>query len=334
LKRFWIILILLTLVIISGCKKENYGLEPKPKEQIILRLADVYNTDYPSTLGGKRFTQLLEKRTNGRIKVRLFDNGELGDELSAIEQVQFGGIDLARVNAVLLFEYLKKYQVILLPGLYRDSDHLRKVLNGKIGMKIGNELLKEKIVTLCWYDTGNSGFYNTRRELTAVSDFRGMKLGVSKAQLLRDRINSLGSIPIYFEPTEVFNQLQNRTIDGAQNNLILYWLLNHYKIAKFYTSDAQTYLPDVLIGSRVAMLQLTKEDQQIIATAARDSVRFQRKAWGKATCLALAQLKRAGVKITSFEPKEQQKMVQMADSAYGNLSKEDQNLLQQIKNTH
>jgi TRAP-type C4-dicarboxylate transport system substrate-binding protein len=277
-KRWGIILVLLS-VVFSGCLRKNYGLEPKPKGQIILRLADIFTTDYPSTAAGARFAQLVEKRTKGRIKVRLYEGGELGDELSVIEQTQFGGIDLARVNSALLLEYLPNYQMLLMPSPNRNAGHLREILNGKIGADFGNELLKEKLVLLCWYETGDYGFYNVRKKLETVSDFRGLKFGVAKAQTLQDRISGLGGTPVPLKTGEVFGQLQTRAIDGAQNNLVLYYLLHHYLIAKYYTIDKGCYFSDVLLGSRVSLMQLTKIDQKMIATAARDSVSFQKKAW-------------------------------------------------------
>jgi TRAP-type C4-dicarboxylate transport system substrate-binding protein len=331
LKLLRLFLVIGLLVFMNGCGRKNYGLEPKPKDQVILRLADVFNTEYPSTAAGVRCARLIAAKTKGRIKVRLFENGELGDELSVIEQVQFGGIDLARVNMAVLFEYLKKYQLLLTPGLYRDSAHLQRVLNGTIGMKVGNELLKEKIVLLCWYDVGNPGFYNYKRKLKTSTDFQGLKLGVTKAQLIRDYINRLSGWPVSLEPGEVLGQLQNRTIDGAYNNLVIYWSLHHYEIAQFYTVDSQTFFPDVLIGSRVAMMQLTKTDQQIIMQAARQSVNFQKKEWNRKYQTALVQLKQAGVSINTLKSGVQPKKGQSSEMLDAHLSSSDRELLRQIR---
>jgi TRAP-type C4-dicarboxylate transport system substrate-binding protein len=314
-KRWGIILVLLS-GFFSGCLRENYGLEPKPKDQIILRLADIFTTDYPSTAAGAQFAQLVEKRTKGRIKVRLYENGELGDEQSVIEQTQFGGIDLARVNSALLVEYLHNYQTLLMPSLYRNEGHLREILNGKIGVDFGNELLKEKFVLLCWYETGDYGFYNARKKLETVNDFRGLKFGVPKAQTLRDRISALGGTPVPLETGEVFGQIQTRAIDGAQNNLVLYYLLHHYESVRFYTIDEGCYFPDVLIGSRVSLMQFTKTDQKMIAAAARDSVNFHKKAWQKSYLEAMTQLKRAGVTLTVLNARQRQKMFRITEQVY------------------
>jgi TRAP-type C4-dicarboxylate transport system substrate-binding protein len=330
LKRWGLILVMLS-VVFSGCLRKNYGLEPKPKGQIILRLADIFTTDYPSTAAGARFAQLVEKRTRGRIKVRLYENGELGDELSVIEQTQFGGIDLARVNSALLLEYLHNYQTLLMPSLYRDEGHLQGILNGKIGAEFGNELLKEKLVLLCWYETGDYGFYNTRKKLETVDGFSGLKFGVLKAQTLQDRISGLGGTPVPLETGEVFGQLQTRAIDGAQNNLVLYYLLHHYLIAKYYTIDEGCYFPDVLLGSRVSLMQLTKTNQKLIAAAARDSVRFQKKAWQKSYLEATTQLKLAGVEMTGLDVRQRQKMLRITEQVYQKLKTEERFLIKKVR---
>ena len=53
--------------------------------------------DYPTTQGAYRFAELVEEKTGGRIKILVKADGVLGDEKTVIEQIQFGGVDFARV---------------------------------------------------------------------------------------------------------------------------------------------------------------------------------------------------------------------------------------------
>ena len=70
--------------------------EASAEKPIVLRLADNQPDGYPTVIGDLEFARLVEERSNGRIKVEVYNNGQLGDEKSAIEQVQFGGIDFNR----------------------------------------------------------------------------------------------------------------------------------------------------------------------------------------------------------------------------------------------
>ena len=65
-------------------------------DKIVLRYAENQVKDYPTTQAAQKFADLVKEKTNGRITVEVYDSGQLGDEKSVIEQVQFGGIDMSR----------------------------------------------------------------------------------------------------------------------------------------------------------------------------------------------------------------------------------------------
>ena len=64
----------------------------------VLSYAENQEEDYPTTLGGKYFAQLVEERTNGRIRILVQHSGERGAESEVIEQLKYGGIDFARIS--------------------------------------------------------------------------------------------------------------------------------------------------------------------------------------------------------------------------------------------
>ena len=85
----------LLLLLCGGCGDPQ---EEGDLPLLILRYADNQPEDYPTTAAAAYFAQLVEERTQGKIRVRLYCNGELGNENQVLEQVQFGGIDMARVS--------------------------------------------------------------------------------------------------------------------------------------------------------------------------------------------------------------------------------------------
>lgn len=323
-------MVLMVSLLFFGCRRIPVGLETRSEHQIILRLADTLNANAPSTMRCIEFARLVEERTNGRIQVRIFDDGELGDECSVIEQVQFGGIDIARVKSVLLSEYIKKYHLLFLPYVYRDEEHMWKVLNGKIGVDFSNELLKEKFVMLCWYEVGTCGFYTTKRPIRSLADFKGLKLGIPRSRPMMDYISNLGAIPVTLETPTAFGELQNRTIDGAESSLVLYYLLKTYEVARFYTIDTQSCIPEILVASRVSLMHLSKQDQEIIANAALESFNFERRVLQMKQRQAMAALRKDGVTITSFDKDQNQQMRRNMASIFEHFSLEEQRLLEQI----
>lgn len=93
----------LVIVLIKCNEPQNSPVIP----QIILVYAENQVEDYPTTKGAYEFARLVSEKTNGRIKIVVKCNGELGDEKSIIEQLKFGGIDF---QEFLYLQYLMIFQ--------------------------------------------------------------------------------------------------------------------------------------------------------------------------------------------------------------------------------
>ena len=77
----------------GACQKQETASD---KPELVLRYAENQPEDYPTTQAALAFGNLLEEQTGGRVKVAVYSKGELGAEMSVIQQIQFGGIDFAR----------------------------------------------------------------------------------------------------------------------------------------------------------------------------------------------------------------------------------------------
>ncbi len=294
--KIWVFMtgIALLVLVLAG----NTPGQAADKLQMVLRLAENQAEDYPTTIGDKEFARLVEERTDGRIKIDVYAGGQLGDEKSVIESVQMGAIDFARVNAQPMGEFAKGMKVLSLPYLFRDENHLWKVLNGPIGEKLLDDLRSSRIVGLAYYDSGARNFYNSKRPVKTPADLKGLRIRVQQAALMVDLVQALGASATPMAYAEVYTGLQTGVIDGAENNWPSYYSTSHYEVAKYYTVDEHTRNPEVLIASRARWDKLSEKDQQIIKKAAKDSVAVQRKSWKEWEDKAIKAVKEKGNVIT------------------------------------
>lgn len=278
---------------------------PKPDKQIVMRLAETHPADYPTTLGDKEFARLVEERTNGRIKIEVYHGAQLGEEKAVIEQVQFGAIDFTRVSISPLTEFAKELNVLQLPYLYRNADHMWKVLNGEIGQQFLKSIEKANFIGLGWYDGGARNFYNSKRPIKSVADLKGLKIRVQESKMMMDLVAALGASATPMPYGEVYSALQTGVIDGAENNWPSYDTSSHYEVAKYYTLDEHTRVPEILIASKIAMDKLSKEDVEIIKQAARDSQDYQIEKWKEKEKASEKKVREAGCIITELESNEE-----------------------------
>jgi tripartite ATP-independent transporter DctP family solute receptor len=276
------------------------GNKEKEKPSYTFRLADNQPPDYPTVLGDKKFAELVEERTDGRIKIEVYPSAQLGDEKSVLEQVQLGAIEFTRINSSPLAEFNNQFTPLGLPYVFESEDHLWNFLNGDMGTKLLDGLEQSKMKGLAYYDSGSRSFYSTK-PLKGVEDLKGQKIRVQQSKINIDFMAALGASATPMPYGEVFSALQTGIIDGAENNLPSLDSSNHYQEAKNLILDHHQRIPEVLLISKVAWDKLDAEDQKIIKQAALDSVETQRAEWDKYEERSEKKLKDAGITFTEVK---------------------------------
>jgi len=290
-------------VLITGCGKKEAapaaGNAPQ-KPKLNFRLAEAHPADYPTTLGDKKFAALLNERTQGRIQVKVFDSGSLGDENSVIQQVQLGSIEFTRISSGTLAEFNKQFGVFSLPYVFNDNDHVWRFLDSDYGKGMLTNLEKSRMMGLAYYASGSRSFY-TKKPVKSPEDLKGLKIRVIQNAINIELMKAFDASATPMPYGEVFSALQTGVIDGAENNPPSYLTASHHQAVKNYILDGHQRVPEVLMVSKVTWDKLSDEDRKIIQQAAQDSVKFQKEAWDKFEKDALAKLIQGGVIVTEVK---------------------------------
>ena len=260
-KLIWL-LIIAAMIINTSCVRK------KPTTEYVFTYAENHPKDYPTTLGAFEFARLVEEKSNGRIAIEVVYDGKLGDELSVIKQLKFGGIDFTRASISPLSNDIAILNVLQMPYLYRDEEHMWNVLYSEIGDEILAQFDGSGIEPLSFYTAGARNFYNNVRPIEDISDLSGLKIRVQQSDLMKDMIRALGAEPVAQEYSLVYGSLERGVIDGAENNIPSYISAMHYQYAKYYTKDEHTRVPEMQLCSDVTWSKLSEKDRAIIKEAA------------------------------------------------------------------
>jgi len=314
----WIVLIsliaLAAALVAGGCSSSPNA--PAAPQGIVFKAADVQPEDYPTTQALKYMAKLLDERTKGAIKMQVYGGGQLGQEKETIEMTQAGTLAINRVNAAPLVGFSSNMGIFSMPFLFRDSDHLWKVLDGPIGKEMLKSMEKNNLVGLAYYDSGARSFYTKGKAVKTVADMKGMKIRVQQSKIFIDTINALGASATPMSFGEVYSGLQSGIIDGAENNPPSLWTTKHYEVAKFYSLDEHSMVPEVITMSKKVWDSLSPDNQKIVAQAAQESVAYERKLWADLTNKCMDDLKAKGVTIVKPEKAQFQKAVQSVYAKY------------------
>lgn len=259
-----------------------------------LILAHNMDTQHPVHQALLRFAERVNQGTRGRIRVAVYPNGQLGNEREVIELLQLGAVALTKVSSLSLETFAPGYAVLNLPFLFRDRDHFFASLDGPVGEEILAQGVSRRFRGLAYYDAGARSFY-AQKPILRPQDLKGLKMRVMSSPTAIEMMQRLGGSPTPMAFGELYTGLQQRVIDGAENNLVILVQNRHGEVAKHYSLDEHIMAPDVLIVSETLWQRLSPADRDVFRAAARDSALYQRQLWQDLTRKLAVQAEKMGV---------------------------------------
>ena len=263
--------------------------------------ADSHPANYPTVKAVEHMGASLRERTNGRLDIRVYAGGQLGSERDTLEITTFGGLDLNRVFLAPLNAIEPLTAIPSLPFLFRSTEHMRRSLDGSPGEEILASLRPHNLIGLCFYDSGERSFYNSRRPILTPDDMVGMKIRVPNSDLNVAMIRALGADATPMSLGEVYQSLVQGVIDGAENNWPSYESGRHFEAAQYYSLTRHMMTPEILVMSRNRWDKLSVEDQAIVKQTAKESVPFMRSLWDERVDGARERLIESGVEVNEVQ---------------------------------
>ncbi|MEJ2640690.1 MAG: TRAP transporter substrate-binding protein [Desulfosarcinaceae bacterium] len=240
---------------------------------------NIHVAGYPNTVAMDKFAELLNEKSGGEIQLKMYHAGTLGSQPDAIEQVRLGGLEIANFSLGPLGPIVPEANVVSLPFIFKDTDHVWRVLDGKAGDMIKAGCEKKGLVALAWYDGGARSFYNSKKPIKTPADVAGMKVRVMNNDLYSGMISALGGNPSPMAFSEVYQSLKTGVVDGAENNWPSYESTGHYEVAKYYSISQHLIIPEIVAINADLYKTLSPDKQKILKEAAEASAVLQRKLW-------------------------------------------------------
>jgi tripartite ATP-independent transporter DctP family solute receptor len=267
--------------------------------QTVLRSSDTHPDGYPTVEAVKYFGELIKERTDGRYSVEVYHSAQLGQEADTIEQVRSGVIDLNRVSMAPWNSLVPLTMIPSLPYLFTSPDHARKVMASEIGDEIAKGFEQHGVVVIAYYDGGSRSFYNSKKPVNTIADLAGLKFRVIQSDVFVDMVGALGATATPMPYGEVYSSIETGVIDGAENNFPSYESAKHFEVAKNYSLDEHTIVPEVFVMSKMAWDKLSDEDKAIFRQAGKESMEKQWELWDARVAESRKIVEDAGSQITT-----------------------------------
>ncbi len=222
------------------------------------------------------FAKEVERRTAGRYKIQPFYSGALGGERESVEAVQLGTQELTFTSTGPIPNFVSEARIFDVPFLFRDKAHARAVLDGPIGQDMLTKFDSKGFKALAWGENGVRHMTNSKREVKAPEDLKGLKMRTMENPVHIAAYKGLGIVTTPMAFPEVFTALQQGTVDGQENPLSVIMSAKFDQVQKHLSLTGHVYSPAIFVMNKASFDKLTAADKQAFIDAAKEGVKLNR----------------------------------------------------------
>ncbi len=277
-------------------------------QEIKARFGTSLPDSHPQTLGARKFAELVEAKTAGRIKVAVYSAGQLGSDLQMQAALQGGTQEFAAPSTATLAGLVKDFGVLGLPFSFASEKEADAVLDGPFGRKLLARLPDRGLVGLAFWENGFRNVTNNKRPIVRAEDIAGLKVRTMQNSLYIDMFGGLGANAVPMSVTELFTALESHAVDAQENPYTVVHAQKFYDVQKYLSTTGHAYDALALIASKKFWDRLSAADRQAIQAAAAEATVYERTTSRALNARLRAELAHLGMQINDVSPQERARM--------------------------
>lgn len=224
-----------------------------------------------------RFKDSVEKKSNGQVEVQIYPNSSLGSLRVTFESMQLGNLEASVQDGATPGTAAPLYALPELPYLFKDLNHVHKVLDSPIGAEMYKQLQdKAGIRTLANYDTTFRKIFTKTKPINSLADMKGLKIRIPEAPYYVRAMQLLGANPTPVAWGELYTALQTGVVEGFENKAEAAFNAKLHEQTKFAAYTGHIFVMNPLLVNEKWLSGLPADIQKIIVDAAAESQAWQR----------------------------------------------------------
>ena len=296
--------------------------EKAEDDVITLDFGHFQNPGHALYIAPEEFKELVENRTDGKVKINLYPASQLGSAREMMEQVSMGALDITVADAsdwASTFN-IPELGVFNLPFLSEDLDMQAEIIKQIVPEEVPKMLKDSRFHLLMTYSNGMREPLTRTKPIHTLEDIKGMKMRTAETKLYIDLWNALGASTVTSAWSEVYTLLQQGVADAVEADDVGLVSQNLQEVGKYMSNLGhlgQTYL--VLVNEE-KWESIPEDLRNIIEECALENQTKQlgdRKILGEE---AVETIKEAGVEVNDISKEERQRMKEACKSIYDEYS--------------
>lgn len=290
---------------LTGCQAFDKTKKADENGVLTFKVGHASAETVPVAKGLAKFAELVEDKSEGKIKIEVYNNGQLGGETDYVVNTQLGTLDMGVVNQSVLSSFVTDLAVADIPYIIESYDHADRVFEGETGEYYSQEvktLMGTEVLDI--WEVGFRNLTNSKHAVNGLEDIKGLRIRTMDNKVHQEFWKTMGADPVPMSWNEAYTAMQQRAIDGQENPLSVILGNNVAEVNKELAMTEHVYSSIFFLMSKDAWDALTEEQQEIIRECAKEAGEYEREEQRRQADEAIIALEEQGMKVTTPDKQE------------------------------
>jgi C4-dicarboxylate-binding protein DctP len=244
----------------------------------VMKVSHVVSASTPKGKAADFFEKRVEELTGGKIDVQVFPNSQLYGDGEEIKALAMNNVQVIMPSLSKFTSIAPQMQLFDLPFIFRDKDHLYKVMDGEVGKILKSKVdEKKQMIALDYWDAGFKDLSSSKKPLIVPEDAVGQKFRIQSSKVLEAQFKSIGGNPQVLPFSEVYSALQQGVVDGTENPLSNFYTKKFHEVQSSLTMSEHGYLGYLVVMNEQFWNKLPKDLQANVSQAMKEATALERK---------------------------------------------------------
>ena len=229
--------------------------------------------------GGRKFGELMEKATGGKVKVNIYAADQLtnGNQSEGIQALMNGDpVQISMHSNLIYSAFDPRFNVVSLPFIYDSYDDADAKFDGEAGEKLKEILGEYGLHCMGIAENGFRELTNSKHEVKTVDDMKNLKVRVAGSNLLMECYKRWGADATNMNWSETYTALQQNTVEGEENPLPAIDAASVQEVQPYCSMWDAIYDCLFFCINQDIYENLTPEQQQVVDEAGQKAVEYER----------------------------------------------------------
>ena len=281
-----------------------------------IKVGYIGSESHPTMQAMKTFGDNVAKGSEGKIKVELYPNAQLGGDRELCEGVQMGTIQMAIPSTSALAGFDKRIQVLDLPYLFTTREAAFEAVDGELGQKLNEFLGKKGFYVVGYLENGFRHVTNSKQPITKPEDLSGLKIRTMENPMHLAFFKELGANPTPMSWGELYTALQQGTVDAQENPYAMIDDGKFYEVQKYVSETGHVFSYEILIANKKFMEKLPEDLRALVIDEAQKAIATQRAAMKTEEANFEAKVIKGGLTANELTPEQKKPFVEKTKVVY------------------